>query len=391
MKTPISAPPAPDRAPGTADRAPAPDLARGIMLLAIAFAHAPLFVTAVDRGSALANDLANAFNLLFVTNHARPMFAFLFGYGMVQLLHRQTERGADRVTIRKLLRRRGWWLVAIGFLHTALLVPIDILAAYGLAAVLLAGLPWRKDTTLLWAAGITLVPATLVAGAAMWYFMTLGDPSLLQVLVGTHGPWELIGDRLAGLPFGLAVGTLMVVPGAIAGMWAARRRVLDEPERHRRLLARTAVVTTVLSAAGALPLGLIQIGAWARPSAVALWVAALAQPLTGYLGGIGLAAIIALIAIRAGRRRNRLATAVEALGRRSMSLYLFQSIAFIAAFAPYGLGLQDDLGLAGAMGVGLATWLISLLLAELMRRTGYRGPAEILLRRLAYRRPRSQP
>ncbi|GAA5051867.1 hypothetical protein HNP84_006368 [Thermocatellispora tengchongensis] len=65
-----------------------------------------------------------------------------------------------------------------------------------------------------------------------------------------------------------------------------------------------------------------------------------AVPLTGYFGGIGTAAIVGLVAIPVTRRPNALAT---------------------------------------------ATWLVSVLIAEVMRRRGHRGPAEVLLRRLAYR------
>jgi len=40
------------------------------------------------------------------------------------------------------------------------------------------------------------------------------------------------------------------------------------------------------------------------------------------------------------------------------------------------------------------TWVLTVLLADLMRRSGYRGPAEVLLRRLTYRpipAPRAPP
>ncbi|MFI6814530.1 DUF418 domain-containing protein [Nonomuraea sp. NPDC050328] len=383
MSSPARVPLAPERPPGAAPRALAPDLARGVMLLAIAFAHAPLFVLDPEHGSTLANRIADAFQLLFVTNHARPMFAFLFGYGMVQLLHRQAERGQDPVAVRRLVRRRGWWLIVIGVLHAVVLIPLDILAAYGLAAVVLAGLLRRKDATLLWVAGVSFLGATALVGAAMGYVFTVDMPSM-QVPLGAT-PWELVGDRLTGLPYGIVIGTIMVIPGVVIGMWAGRRRVLDEPERHRRFLTRAAVITTVVSVAGAIPLVLIGTGLW-TPSGATQWLAAFAQPLTGYPGGIGMAAIIALVAIRVGRRPGRLTTAVTALGQRSMSLYLFQSVAFMAVFAPYGLGLQDDLGTAGALGVAAVTWLVSLALAEAMRRAGYRGPAEVLLRRLSYRR-----
>jgi uncharacterized membrane protein YeiB len=385
MTMPIEAPARPH---ATAGRALAPDLARGAMLLAIAFAHAPLFVTDVHRGPAVLNAVIDIFHFLFVNNHARPMFAFLFGYALVQLLNRQLDRsGGDWVSARKLLRRRGWWLVAIGLAHVALLVPIDILATYGLAAVLLTGLLRRGDRALLWTAGLTFVPATALVGIGMWFPMSQGISTLTKGSVAADGQGFLamLVERFSVWPFGLVVGGLAVVPGIVLGMWAARRRYLEEPERHRPFLVRATVITTVLSVAGSLPAALIQAGVWAEPSPAAVWAAAVAQPLTAYAGGIGMAGLVALVAIRAGRRRNRLTTMVEALGRRSMSLYLFQSIAFVVIFYPYGLGLQDDLGLAGATLVAAGTWLLSLLLADLMRRVGHRGPAELLLRRLAYR------
>nr|WP_245930404.1 DUF418 domain-containing protein [Allonocardiopsis opalescens] len=360
------------------------------MLLAIAFAHAPLFVAAIDRGPALLNGVSSFLHTLFVSNHARPMFAFLFGYSLVQLLTRQTRRGGDWVSVRKLLRRRGWWLIVFGLVHT-LLMPLDILAVYGMGALLVVGLLRARDATLLWTAGLALLPATLSVGFGMWNAMDRGISTFeAGSVVPTAGLVESLVARAQILPFSLVFATVSVIPAMILGIWAARRRVLDEPERHRGFLVRTAVVATAVSIAGGLPMALIQTGVWAAPSGAAVWAAALAQPLTGYFGGIAMAGIIALIAIRVGRRRGALTIAVEALGQRSMSFYLFQSVAFVAVFHPDALGLQDRLGLAGAMGVAVATWLVSLLLAELMRRAGYRGPAENLLRRLSYGRRRPE-
>ena len=74
-----------------------------------------------------------------------------------------------------------------------------------------------------------------------------------------------------------------------------------------------------------------------------------------------------------------------------MTFYLFQSVVFAAVFSPLALGLQDRTGLAGSLGVAALTWLVSVLAADLMRRRGYRGPAEKLLRRLVGPvRPRSR-
>ncbi|WP_376774031.1 DUF418 domain-containing protein [Allostreptomyces psammosilenae] len=59
---------------------------------------------------------------------------------------------------------------------------------------------------------------------------------------------------------------------------------------------------------------------------------------------------------------------------------------FVAVFAPYTLGLGGRLSDAGASAIALATWFGGVLIADRMRRSGHRGPAEILLRRLTYRR-----
>ncbi|MFC7619951.1 DUF418 domain-containing protein [Microlunatus sp. GCM10028923] len=372
------------RITATTDRALAPDLARGGMLLLIAIAHAPLFVTDVDRGPAAVNETLGVFHLIFVHNHARPLFAFLFGYALVQLTDRQLARGNDWPGPRKLIRRRGWLLVGLGLAHFALLVPIDILAAYGLGGILIAGLLRAKDRTLLIAAGISLLPATAVTAMSMWLPLTNGVSSYTagSVAVGDRDWLQYLLDRIPGLPFGLAFGTVMVLPPMIIGIWAARRRFLDAPPAHRPALARFAVIGTAVSAAGTLPAILIETGVIATPGPVLILVASVLQPLTGYVGGIALAAILAVIAILVGRRPGSLTTAVQALGQRSLSAYLLQSLIFLAVFAV--LGLQDGLGMTGATIVAGLTWLISVGLAELLRRSGRRGPAEALLRRLTY-------
>ena len=373
--------------PATTARALAPDLARGFMLLFIAFAHAPLFVVAVDRGNAAANVIAEFFHVLFVNNHARPMFAFLFGYSLVQLMTSRTRRGAEWAQVRKLLRRRGWWLVAFGFVHVALFVPIDILAAYGLAGVLLTGMLRRSDSALLWTGAAFLVPATAATALGTWAALAQGVSTFTvgSVAAGDKGLGELFAGRVTVWPFTLVIGTLIVIPPVLFGIWAARRRLLEDPVANRPFLLRFTVIATAVSIAGAVPTALLQTGLWTGAPGPVLVAASVVQPLTGCFGGIAMAGVIALLTPYAAGNRGPLTTAVEALGRRSMSLYLFQSIVFIAVFFPFGLGLQDDLGLAGATAVAGVTWLVSLLAADVMRRLDHRGPAEILLRRLAYR------
>ncbi|MFE3448355.1 DUF418 domain-containing protein [Nonomuraea sp. NPDC059194] len=363
-------------------RSLAPDLARGFMLLLIALAHAPGFVSDWTVGPAVLNKAAEFVRSLFAENQARAMFVFLFGYGLGQLAQRQH----DWPSTRNLLRRRSLWLIVIGFAHAVLLVPFDIIAVYGLTLLLLGPLVRARDTVLWWTSLLTLVPATaLIAwqSTIAQSFAAAGRPMTMAQAMAPDVVSHVVSGMLSW-PVETAVSTVVVVPGMLLGIWAARRRVLDEPERHATLLRRVAVTCIGVSVVGRLPMALT--GLWPTTSTSMSWAVATAHALTGYVGGIGLAAAVGLVAIRIGRHPGRLAVALAALGQRSMTFYLFQSMVWVALFYPFTLDLRDDLSVAAAFGIAVASWAVSVLLAEWMRRIGHRGPAETLLRRLTYRR-----
>ncbi|KAA1018240.1 DUF418 domain-containing protein [Pseudonocardia sp. EV170527-09] len=75
-----------------------------------------------------------------------------------------------------------------------------------------------------------------------------------------------------------------------------------------------------------------------------------------------------------------------ALGRRSLSGYLAQSVAFVALFPAWTLGLGAGLPLWAATLCGAGVWLVTVVVAVVAGRRGHRGPAEVLLRRLTYGR-----
>lgn len=361
-------------------RSPAPDLARGFMLLAIALAHAPVFVSGAAPG--VLDGVAAFLDHLLAHNQARPMFVFLFGYALGQLAYRHK---GDWPSLKGLLRRRGRWLIVIGFAHGVLLVPLDIVAVYGLTLLVLAPLVRARDSVLCWTAALTLVPAALVVSGPI----ILAYAGAVPITPAEIMPADLGSHLLSGLqlwPFKTVLGTIDVVPGMLLGIWAARRRILDEPERHKTLLRRVTVICLGVALVGRLPGALLMAGAWTAP-----WPGAvvLAHTLTGYAGGVGLAALVGLVATRAdhSRRssRRRHSLAIAALGQRSLTFYLFQSVVFLVLFYPFTLDLGDDLGFAAASGIAIAIWAVSVPAADLMRRAGHRGPAELLLRRLVYR------
>ena len=76
---------------------------------------------------------------LGVDGRSFPLFAFLFGYGMVQFFRSRIDRGLAHRTVRRMLRRRHWAMLLLGFLHALLLFLGDILGAYAIAGLLWCG------------------------------------------------------------------------------------------------------------------------------------------------------------------------------------------------------------------------------------------------------------
>jgi uncharacterized protein len=368
-------------------RALAPDLARGAMLALIALAHSQVLAgrtigTAVVAGSAL-DTAVQAVLTLLVDSRGYPMFAALFGYGMVQILRLQEPaRGWEGA--RTLLRRRGGWLVVFGFCHALLLFTGDILAAYGLLALLLVGALRRPDKWLLTAAGVACIAGAVAYGAVLSVPVPTGDAS--QQLTD---PLVSAVFRLATFPVLTPLNAIMAAGPVLIGVWAARRRLLEEPERHRALLGRVAAGGIAIAVLGAVPQMLVTTGAWSPPAPALFAVGAL-HTACGYAGGLGYAALIGLVAARfaAGRadgpRPGRLMTALGACGQRSMSCYLAQSVAWLLLFEPYLADLGGELGVAAAAGVGLGVWVLTVMAAGLLHRADRPGPAEALLRRLTY-------
>ena len=364
-------------------RALAPDVARGVMLLLIALAHAPAMAAAPP---AAIDVLASGFKALVADNQARDLFILLFGYGMGQLLARNAARGTDPTTTRRQLRRRGLVLLALGLAHNALLVPLDIIAVYGAALLILTPLVTARDKVLLWTAATTLPisVALLTLGTARELADRLaGRPTGMAPLMADTYAAHVVSDLATWVPETL-LSVLIVAPGMALGIWAARRRLLDDPAAHAGLLRRVAVVGISGAVVLRLPLSLAVVGV---PVPAPEGLLAVAHTLGGWLGGAGLAGLIAVVLLRGGAvRGGPVSAALAALGRRSLTFYVGQSLVWLVLFYPFALDLAPRVGTAGALGIGAATWLASLGIAVLLERLGRSAPLEWMVRRFVYGR-----
>lgn len=391
-------------------RYPAPDVARGFMLALIALANVPfwtdLFPEALE--SRTADQIWILIRGLLIDHRAYPLFSLLFGFGLMTMIIRRHDahirarvgeldarapglgeeaRGSWLAGIereaedagRSLVRRRGWWMLLFGAVH-ALFFLGDIIGTYALVAVLLAGLLVKRRWKILWAIAIGQQALMLLALLGSERMTIPGsehtlDPGMDAILGWAYPLFSL----LAWIPSTILTPLLsQVIPAVIIGARLATSDIVSAPQRHARLLGICALGGLSAGALLGAPEALAASGL-AEPSIPA---PATLHELGGLVGAIGwLALLIALAGpprARLGSMRNLLA----AVGKRSMSAYLGQTLLFIAIFGILGLaGVRGVSPLAGA-GIALGVWtLLALACGALEAGGSARGPAEVLLRR----------
>ena len=370
-------------------RSLAPDLARGAMLLFIALAnvvgylygrefgygHRPVDGDTVDR-------VTDGVGTLFVAERSYPMFAILLGFGIATMVRRMAERGVDERAIRRVLARRGGWLVAFGLVHAALLYDGDILAPYGVTSLVALFLVRRRGAVLLrW-----FVPSLLTMTAFFvlnGYLATeSGEPTVFRDYLRSVVV-RLFESAFVTVLAGVSVSYLFLV---ITGFLVARAGWLDRPEQHVRTLRLVVLAGLVVNLVGGLPhtLAVARVVEPSRPVGIAF---ATAHQLSGCVMGLGYVCLFALLAARLGAAgRAGVVAGVAAVGERSLTCYLLQSMVFAPLLSGWGLGLGERIGTTQAYALALGVWLVTVLVAVLLARAGRRGPFEVLLRRLSYGR-----
>jgi uncharacterized membrane protein YeiB len=377
-----------------AERALGPDLARGFMLLFIALANSHYFLRGTSVMGGYPQDVSGLDPAVtwaistFVDGRAFPMFGLLFGYGVAHIVGRQQASGAEPRAVRRLLWRRSLVLVVVGFVHAVLLYAGDILAAYGVLLFVGAwAVGWRDRWLLVVALAFFLLGA-LPGDGSSTISTDPPDASMLPPDLGAQ-----IVERAPVSAFVALLGPIGFVCPFLVGLWAGRRRLLERPAEHRRLLGWVAGVGIVVAVLGAQPISLVLAGVVDRPDQTTLeWMGPL-HDASGVLGGLGYAALFALVALRlqAHPRRHRVVDAVAATGQRSMTCYLAQSVVWAVVFTPFLLDLSGTLTVAGTAVLATATWAATVVLADRMRRSDDRGPFERLTRHVTYQGLRPRP
>ena len=394
-------------------RYPAPDVARGFMLLLIAVANVPVWNQVPDDiADTVQPSSADTWWVfireLFVDHRAYPLFAMLFGFGLVTMINRRTDSGARAylsslpgvgagraptpseeawareqaaVDACRLVRRRGWWMILFGFVH-GIVFPGDIIGAYGLVAVLFAGCLARKQYTLLYSAGafITLLATAnfLVMGFASQDVSLLSDSQAGQAAQAL--PWFAANIVEWTVALFIQVLLALIVPAAVLGARLADTDLVIGPHRHLDQLVLVGIGGLALGAMAAFHSALTNV----LPVSQWPWDVAMKE----VFGVVGACGWLALLALYAGGptpdgRLTGLRWLTSAVGRRSMTAYLTQTILFGAIFVIVPLLVTEErlwVGQASAALIALGVWLTTMVLCVALEHGGHAGPFEALLR-----------
>ena len=424
-------------------RYPAPDVARGFMLLLIALANAPFWMVLLRTRAEVtgADAVWMGLRAAFVDHRSYPLFAMLFGFGLATMARRRIEAGprstaavaadadpavahasaADTATARattstaaatartgaggisaahraaiagarRLIRRRGLWMLVFAAVHGALFMG-DIIGAYALIAVVLAGpIAGRGRRTQAVVGGLS---AAVCLGYMLYigWFLSVGGVTVSTAGAAGGGVVGGIAEMLRG-PLYPAVslvlwagGTMVTIltsltlPAALLGVRLADTDLLTRPDRHRRALLVGGAAALAVGAVGALPRILPSLGVGV-PARVTVVASAL-DVATGMVGACGWLALLAAWAgPGAGAPLRGARWLLSAVGRRSMTVYVGQTVLFVLVFGTLRLAGAPALDEVLGVSVAVAVWAVLAGACAWMEHGGRtRGPLEILLRR----------
>ena len=394
-------------------RYPAPDVARGFMLLLIALANVPVWLGLLPmRTPSSADDIWVAVRAALIDQRSYPLFALLFGFGLATMAHRRIETamrsaegdlppGADPrtrerhlarvreaavVDARRLVRRRGLWMILFGAVHGTIFSG-DIIGAYGIIAAIFAGTIVERKRVRMLVAGL-LITAVGIYSMVSMELVTMSAADAAGAAADAAG-----ASTTALQPIGLdyfpnsfaqwagtaviTVLTSMALPAALLGARLADTGLLARPDRHRRALLIGGAVALAVGALGALPY--MKLGA---PT----WMIVMGPALNSLTGLVGACGWLALLAAWAGPGTGAPLRGVRwllsAVGRRSMTVYVGQTVLFVLVFGTLRLAGAPALDEVMGVSVAVAVWAVLAGACAWMERSGRtRGPLEILLRR----------
>jgi uncharacterized protein len=365
----------------------APDVLRGFALLGILVVNIQFMGLSSAEGArgdwtlGFANGSATFLVASIFMGKFYLLFSFLFGYSSNYII-----RGEPANRTRWI--KRCLVLIALGALHFTFLWHGDIIFIYGVFGLLLIPFFFRADQTLkIWTRVVFFASSTLIllVGALVYiserYFpeesyQALMDSKLDQVLLnGTFQ--DSISARLELWIYNITSGIFLQGGLAFAafllGLRLARSQFLSSPidtKKNSKLMKIGLLLGAPIQIVSAAML--VSNEQSAEPSeathVLALFVSFIAAPLLSmfYVGLIR----------KLVEEKPHLVLWIKPAGKVSLTIYISQSVITSMIFAPWGLGLFQDLDTWQVLLLAFGIWLLLVYLASIWLKRFKQGPLE---------------
>lgn len=317
-----------------------------------------------------------------------PIFAMMFGYGLMIMWQRSQERGISfgKIGVRRLLA-----LLFIGIIHAFLIWSGDILINYALFGLILLSMLRLSGKLLIWLGmGIFLLVQIPMSGLMLlaavfepkemtfWMDITSVTNSINFYSSGSF--IEIMGQRFADWymvngPQNIFFLLFMILPMMMIGAGASKLQWLQNAQEQKVKW----LVILLLSLVVGLPIKLLPY---------------LIEPNLGYmviqdmLGGpiLGFAFAALIVLLMTNKQIAKVLKPFATAGRMSLTIYLSQSIIGTLIFYSYGLGLYNQISLVNGTLLALAIYVLQVVFAEIWFTKFRYGPVEKLWRTMTYGR-----
>jgi uncharacterized protein len=365
----------------------APDVLRGFALLGILVVNIQFMGLSSAEGArgdwtlGFANGSATFLVASIFMGKFYLLFSFLFGYSSNYII-----RGEPANRTRWI--KRCLVLIALGALHFTFLWHGDIIFIYGVFGLLLIPFFFRADQTLkIWTRVVFFASSTLIllVGALVYiserYFpeesyQALMDSKLDEVLLnGTFQ--DSISARLELWIYNITTGIFLQGGLAFAafllGLRLARSQFLSSPidtKKNSKLMKIGLLLGAPIQIVSAAIL--VSNEQSAEPSeaihVLALSASFIAAPLLSmfYVGLIR----------KLVEEKPHLVLWIKPAGKVSLTIYISQSVITSMIFAPWGLGLFQDLDTWQVLLLAFGIWLLLVYLASIWLKRFKQGPLE---------------
>ena len=369
-----------------------PDILRGFALLGIAMVNVQYFANDTISGfetldlTDTGNSAATFIVMFLFQSKFYLLFSFLFGYSAHYVIKGEKSN-------RKRWVARSVGLILFGLVHLVFLFHGDILFVYGVFGLLLAGLYFKKKSTLkIWAWLLYLGTAVLFSAASLLTYVG-------EIFLASKGKVLPDDEFVSGLDTALAAGSFLEAAAARFELWlvvAPQGFLLQGPlvfvaflagvlvSRHDGLASGVNEMRIKSYAFWGLVLGLpLQfVAAWifitnaqAEQYSLGLYLTSLTLNfITAPILSAGYVGLLWLIAQKLGG-----IGLLSAAGRHSLTIYIGQSVIFSVLFSAWGFGLFAELGGVSISLIAFGTWLALSLLAMVNLRFRTKGPLEAAL------------